>query len=468
MTPQEMIELGSLFQRLIALKDAAFSESVSVCRVDQISGFTVGDFNIISQLSLTLAQANLGTLALFGEISGEVDLVNEDISKIMGETASVRLTKTVESDAAYFVTRTGFEAALSNADFMISARKIWIAEDFLPFATRLCVYSPWGITVDQKRLEDSFDSPRRLVRDQSYHFVPSNVQAWYLILPGDEKSGIFAVWKRHAVKNLVFCLPTEVRASNTTPQVVLSGARSAFADVDLSQPQLQLFDSVMEAVRWVYDQRRDTETKFYLLNNHLALYWPENAKWPVGLEGVLEHALASAREAFAFHLQDDSKEAIKSLGDLRKALQDEVARSQTATRDLLSALWRDAAIAGAVFALRSATTNSPAVNLVTLSAAILLFVSLLTTVASNWRFDVLAKKMRGQWRKRLYAFMSDDQWADLVTRPISRARWVYQISIIPVLAVYFVLIVILLWVAYPAKMQVTHEVLLKFLQKLSE
>ena len=132
----------------------------------------------------------------------------------------------------------------------------------------------------------------------------------------------------------------------------------------------------------------------------------------------------------------------------------------------MSALWRDAAIAGAVFALRSATTNSVAVNLVSLGAASLLFVSLLTTVISNWRFDALAKRVRGQWRKRLYAFMSDPQWNELVTRPISQARWVYRIAIAPVTAVYLVLIGTLLWLANPAEVLIIWEQVLESLSTI--
>lgn len=451
MTLDEMIELGVLFQRLAASNGAVFSETTSVCRVDQISKITAADFKRVSDLAFAMAQTERGKLDVFGSISGGVDLATGDLSSLDGEAVTVRLTKNVEAEMAYFVTRRGFETALSDAEFMRGARKIWIAEDFLPFSTRSCVYLPWGSAVENKHLEDTFDSPRRLVRDHSYLLAPTDIRPWYLTIPGDETSGVFAAWKEAAVKNLIFCLPTEIRASGEIRQVVLKGARSAFADVDLSKPQSQLFDVVTDAVRWVYDQRRDTETKFHLLNNHLALYWPEKAKWPLGLAGVLDHALASAREAFAFHLQDDSKEAIKSLGDLRKALQEEVARSQTVTRDLLSALWRDAAIAGAAFALRSATTNASAVNIASLGAAALLLASLLTTVLSNWRFDVLAKQVRGQWRQRLYSFMSEMQWRELVIRPISRARWVYRASIIPVFAVYVVLIGALLWVVYPAE-----------------
>lgn len=449
MTFEDMIELGAVFQRLAASEDATLAETAETCRVDQVPAVSREDLNRVSKLASLLSQSNLGTLAVFGEISGEVDLDGEDLSGIGGEAVSIRLMKSTQRNAAYFVTLAGFKAALCDSQFMLDAGTIWVADDFLPFSTQACVYAPWDGALNPKSSEDRFDSPRRLVRDQSYRLAPSDVRPWYLTAPGDERSAVFAAWKEQAVRNLAFCLPTEVRASADCLQVVLKGARSAFADVDLAPSQSQLFDTVAEAVRWVYDHRRDTETKFHLLNNHLALYWPEGAKWPFGLAGVLDHALASAREAFAFHLQDDSKEAIKSLGDLRKALQEDVARSQTATRDLLSALWRDAAIAGAAFALRSATTNSPAVNLVSLGAAVLLFVSLLTTILANWRFDVLAKAVRAQWRQRLYAFMSEPQWTDLVTRPVSRARWVYRISIVPVSVVYLVLIAALLWVAYP-------------------
>lgn len=447
----EMIELGVLFQRLAASEGATFAETALVCRVDQISKITAADFKRISELGSALALTKRGQLAIFGSISGEVDLANEDVSSLEGEAVAVRLTKDVEAGAAYFVTRRGFETALRDAEFMRGARKIWIAEDFSPFSTRSCVYLPWGSAVEHKHLDETFDSPRRLVRDQSYRLAPADIRPWYLMTPCDETSGVLAAWKEAAVMNLIFCLPTEIRASDAISQVVLKGARSAFADVDLSKSQSQLFDVVTDAVRWIYDQQRDTETKFHLLNNHLALYWPEKAKWPIGLADVLDHALASAREAFAFHLQDDSKEAIKSLGDLRKALLEEVARSQSATRDILSSLWRDAAIAGAAFALRSATTNSSAVKIASLGAATLLFASLLTTVLSNWRFDVLAKQVRAQWRQRLYAFMPDKEWVDLVTRPVSRARWVYRVSIVPVFAVYVVLIGALLWVVYPAE-----------------
>lgn len=449
MTLEEMIELGDLFQRLAGTDDATFNETETICRADQVAGLSKDALNRIAELASSLSRSDLGSLEVYADISGKFDLGAEPGSAIEDEAVSIRLTKKPWKGDAYFLTQAGFEAALGRDPFILGAKRIWIADKFQPFATQKCVYAPWGSAVDSIGPGDIFDSPRRLVRDQSHHLVPSDVGPWYLIVSGEDGSAVFASWKEQAAKNLSFCLPTEIRSASDGYQVVLKGARSAFASVKADQSLTPMFDVLTDAVRWVYDQRRDTETKFHLLNNHLALYWRDGDTWPLGLAEVLQNSLASAREAFAFHLQEDSKEAIKSLGDLRKALQDEVSRTQTATRDLLAALWRDAAIAGAAFALRTATANATMVNLIALSAAALLFASLATTVLSNWRFDVLAKRVREQWRKRLYAFMSATQWNELVIQPISRARWVYRLSIAPVSLVYIALILALLWMPYP-------------------
>ena len=56
--------------------------------------------------------------------------------------------------------------------------------------------------------------------------------------------------------------------------------------------------------------------------------------------------------------------------------------------------------------------------------------------------------------------MSENQWYELVTKPISRARWVYRFSIVPVFAVYAVLIGALLWVVYPAEVMAVADVIL--------
>jgi hypothetical protein len=141
-------------------------------------------------------------------------------------------------------------------------------------------------------------------------------------------------------------------------------------------------------------------------------------------------ALSSARDAFAFYLQDQSREALRSLADLRRGLQDEVAKVQQASRDLVNALWRDFAIAAAVLALRYVPGMSSIptdwLRVITLAAAALLLISLLVSIGSNARYHWIAKRSREDWRLRLYAFLDPAEWDRLVGRPLRGSLRTYR------------------------------------------
>ena len=61
----------------------------------------------------------------------------------------------------------------------------------------------------------------------------------------------------------------------------------------------------------------------------------------MGLTSVLGEAFVSAREAYGFHVEGETKQALKALGELRKNILEDVTKAQGATRDLISSLWRD-------------------------------------------------------------------------------------------------------------------------------
>jgi hypothetical protein len=449
MNTNRLIEFTRILSRLGSSQGALPSENVNICRVDQISNWSKNDINSLIEISSEIKAANIGELEIFGDVSGRLNLINGTIKDFEGDILSVRLTKRLEENTVLFCTMNGLETALANYQLDENIKIIRIAANFKVFSTKSSVYAPWGVMVNIRSDPEFLDRPSRLVRDQTHKYAPNLIHPWYLVSGGDDESEVFLTWRKYATKNLAFSLPTEIRQDNDSCQIVLKGARSAFAKIDIDSASADLFPILNEAVRWIYEQPRDTETKFHLLNNHLALYWRDGGSWPSSLDNILESALASAREAFAFHLNEDSKEALKSLGDLRKALQDDVGRAQAATRELLTALWRDVAIAGAVFALRASAITLENLNLIALIAAILLTFSLLTTVLSNRKFDILATRSREQWRERLYSFMRDDQWNELVTHPIKEARSVYRRALIPIFFAYAVLISALLWVFNP-------------------
>jgi len=263
---------------------------------------------------------------------------------------------------------------LKDEALFAAPRAIWVAAAFEGFSTATMTVSPWNGPKQHEPSQPLPELPRKLVHDQTFRRTPAQLGPWLLRGSVPAASPIFATWKAVAAEWLAYALPSEVHGNDAALSAVLKGPRSAPIDVVAVPPDWDdaVFASLTEAVSWVYTTPREAETKFQFLNNHLSLDW-QGAAWSAGLTQLLSGSLANAREAFAFHLQDQSKEALKTLGDLRKALQDEVARAQVATRDLLSALWRGLAIAGVVLALKNPTasqiTSAEILHWVTLATA---------------------------------------------------------------------------------------------------
>lgn len=445
---------AALFRELAGKPDGV-SETLDYCRVDHVSCKDPDRVRRARELARAAAAEHLGEVKLFGEIQGEIDLERVADGDIGDEPVSLVLTKVGGNGFCYFITDQAFAASLDEGQLTGDPLAVWVAVDFQGFSTEWLTVSPWGGARVHEPATFAAETPRKFVRDLTGDTVPERVDPWLLRGEVPAASTVFDAWREAAARRLAFSLPSEIRATPPGAQIVLKGPRSA--PIPIADPpadwSARAFPSLADAARWIYSTPRETETKFQFLNNHLSLDWRDGTSWPRGLETVMAGSLTSAREAFAFHLQDQSKEAIKSLGDLRKSLQEEVARAQSATRDLLSALWRDFGIAGVVLALKSPTwpqiSTTEALRWVTVATAIVLSVSLLVTTLSNWRFNRLADDGRQEWRGKLYAFLSEADWRRLVEAPISKARRVYRLTLPIVTIMYAVAVYYLLVVAVP-------------------
>lgn len=455
-------DFGEEYARLVAdlarSPGASVSETADECRVDDA---TCGDAATLARIAAAARLAGsegFGEVHAYGSISDEIDLSTSLFEDVAAERLAVVLTKARSPGWCYFITARGFGNALCDA--LVSAPvAIWVAEAFEPFSTATSTVSPWGGTRTHAPAAGRMERPRKFVRDLTFGRVPLEIAPWALTdLPSDG-SEVFAAWCIKAVDRLAYSLPGEIRIVEGEQRIVLKGPRATPIPVEPATGEWasSIIRELTEAVEWVYAQPRETEARFQFLNNHLSLDWPQGSAWPGGLSRILAGSLASAREAYAFHLQDQSKDALKSLGDLRKSLQEEVARAQSTTRDLLSALWRDLAVAGVVLALKAPIGAAPALRWVTIATAALLAVSLCFTIFSNWRFGVLADEARSAWRRKLYAFVSEADWMVLVERPIRRGRRVYRTTLPIVAMFYLVAVLYLLAVAEPALVDAAIE-----------
>lgn len=446
--------LASLLRRFSVREGAAVSETVWTFRVDDTWCTDAADLVRLGEAARLVDAERLGMLKVYGTITGEIDPSTYPYDDLEKEPLQVVLAKSREPGWCYFLTEAGFASALHD-DLVAEPLAVWVATAFAPLTAMTLSVSPW----DGPRMPPDAgtlpERPRKLVRDLTHSRTPPVVGPWLLAVWPTAGSPVFDAWSAIAVEKLAFALPYEVRSVEGEERVVLKGPRTtpvAVVPMTRDWPS-KILEPLTEAATWVYATPREAEARFLFLNNHLSLDWRDGMHWPDGLVHLLRGSLASAKEAYAFHLQDQSKDALKTLGDLRKSLQDEVARAQTATRDLLSSLWRDFAIAGVVLALKSPTasqiTGAEVLRWVTLATAVLLVVSLGMTILANGRFNKLADEARGEWRRKLYAFVSDAEWTRLVEEPIRRGRTVYRGTLPVVGLLYLATAVYLVAVAEP-------------------
>lgn len=453
------LDLHNFFERLSASGGASQVETVNTLRVDEVDGVSSDFVRELKGLSSRIEAEGIGLIKLFGEVSDSIDLSSFEFSDIENDRLTIILEKPVEESWCYFITLKGFENWLRASQFSTQQFQkktcVWVVGEVVEFSTYSFSVKEMGGHKNLPATTHSPEKPWKTVRDLTQGYTPSSLDPWLLITEPAAESDAYNVWKNVAVEKLAFCLPTEIRREDESTHVVFRGGRSLPIIVDDPIDWANTsFTTLHETCQWIYSTPRESETKFQLLNNHIAINWNNGATWPSGLAPLLKNSLSGAREAFSFHLQDQSKEAVKSLGDLRKGLQEEVNKTQTATRDLVAALWRDFAVAGVILALRTPmiTTGiaNTAMTVLYFGVSVLFILSIAISTLSTLRFNCLGDSSREGWRKKLYSFMSTDDWDRLVEKPISAGRTVYWFTWTVCFSLYACIVYYFLSLAAPA------------------
>lgn len=453
------------------------SETVSELRMDEVSD--LGDeFRKDLQLASSyLKEKNLGTIKIIGSISYNEWTPETFTSDRDFEEFTIIINKSSSEDWIYFVTLEGFCNWLGSfsAD-QISAKTrlcVWVAEEFEPFSTFQHSIKPFHSEKSISKIEQMPERPWKLVRDLTHSYTPATICPWLISEPPASSSNIYDAWSNIAKKNLAFCLPSEIRENESNVEAIFRGGRSLPVPVSDADWNNINYKSFSEACSWVYATPREAETKFQLLNNHLATNWIHGSQWPEGANLILENSLSGAKEAFAFHLQDQSKEAVKGLGDLRKGLQEEVTKTQGAARDLISGIWRDFTIAGIVLALKlpgaPIAVDGKILKSLYLITGLLLLLSAVVSGFSNLRFNKLTDTSRKDWRNKLYSFMSDEDWKKLVESPIEKGKNIFWWTWWLCFVLYISTATYLISLAYPNKItHVINSILFDFLSPIAE
>lgn len=282
---------------------------------------------------------------------------------------------------------------------------------------------PWGGAQDPAPLPPT-KSPRALVKEfGNIRRVPAEVRCW---LPKCLEADHFGqpatqIWVRAASAALINCLPDELDADSGNlrfrgpPKLTLSGFASDFTNgLDRGT-----FNVLLDATRWVFENEREAEMRHILLAAELARSGASSDDTPGFLHYHLAHAWESAQIAYQMALAETSRETLKVLSDLRKAVTEETAKLSDISRQLTASVAAALATGIGLIAAR-VTTNAPAALIAIVMLVVALYIVMV--IYSGVQFMRLQRQLRVDWQHRLYRFLPTTEYALMVETPTAKAE----------------------------------------------
>jgi hypothetical protein len=437
----------------------AIFDALDKCRLaqgfflsEQAGALVIGGQFDIAQLRLwrdicSQASGSWCNITVLDSIELERNLHEIDLSSLAGEAVKISIRHRVANGAAHLFSIEGLRTLLASPTGLDGISVVRIATQFVPFKTRALLFEPWQTEpqpADQRRHSALEKRPQRYVRTLlSDQVVPTEADPWLLAEHDTVPSSVLSAWKEAATRWMVRTFVDEIFEDSTNLIAVLHGPPTRRLAMGREGPlRPTQFEAVSDAANWVFGEGTDTEVRHTLLTNELARNWPAASEYFDNIFNALIPALEGARTAYRAHLRAGSRETIRALSDLRRALLEEVQRVAQQTRDLATSLWRDVAIAIGAAAFRavldlvkSGTNSGPASGGVSaekvyasvlVATMIYLLTSLLMSALINRRFFNIAANNRKDWQVKLYGFLSPAEFDALAGQTITKSVNTYR------------------------------------------
>lgn len=327
----------------------------------------------------------------------------------------------------------GFEAVLTKSGFAAFLERdetspiVWVYGLDRIIDTRSIRFAPWGNTETYTPLE-ALATPSKVVRVLGPGDPGSHIDRWLLLAPDEDVSiAALAPWRVRAGGKLLAALSQEIEPDG---RLLFRGPPPTRFTVSNLEISATSFAACQEAVTWIFENARELENRHGLLAAEIARTSLRDGG-PQDLANTLRSALEGARIAYGFGVTQQSKDTLKALSDLRKAVSDDAAKLSETTRSL------GTAIAGAVFgnisliiARLTLPTNGVFIGNAAILIGVVLLVYVCVMVASGIHYITIQHDLRQDWRERLYRFLNDDEYERMVNRPAKRAETAFGITAI--------------------------------------
>lgn len=415
------LNLASQLNELVAVGRALISESASTLIVSRL--------RLDAMHLVTEAAMQAGWQFLVADSQGtECDPADtdEDYEPFRVDLQKPARASLITGDHIYLATLIGFTAFLKRGHPATHWHLLGLST---PFKTRARTYGGWE---DEQAYEDSpaSKSPRLLVKESAtVRTVPEDVRHWLLAegqtLQSDDT--FHRAWAIEAFDALSRCLANEIDASGNRltfkgpPKLNLDFTNEA-AEVACS-PQFSDFEVAQSAAAWVFDNAREAEVKHILLSAEIARSGRADGQVAEYFREYLATALECAKIAYQMAVSEITKDTLKSLGDLRKAVTEETSKATDATRQAVAAIATALTVGVGLIAARLTLQINPFLISVVMAVA-LCYTAM--NVFSGWKFIDIQKRLRREWQSKLYRYLSTDEYKKMVADPIGEAERMFS------------------------------------------
>jgi hypothetical protein len=407
------IELGALLDRWVEADQANIVETQTAITISKLSVQRAVELHNATEPDWTL-----------DFVDGAMEPIDiESLDSHMGPYIAT-IQKLAEIADGRLLTRVGFAQALESQNL----DGIWqVACARYSFATGLASFNPWG-RADVFSSANPTKSPRDLVREAAEkRVVPSDIRKWALRskineeLWGDQAFQLFA---KIAAGPLVRSLVSEAIGNRS---VVFSGPPRLNLAIDdatlVTDLQQDGFSFVQSAVAWVYEDQSSAEQRHAIYAAEFARSISRSESIGEAFRSAGKDILEGARLVYQLSQSELSREAIKAQGDLRKTIADDMSKIADGTRSLTTAIAVAIATGIGLVATRSTSTGDPRV-FSAIAGIVALY--LLAVTLSGWQYLCLLRRLRVQWRQRLYRFIPSEDYNAMVSGPAAQAERPYH------------------------------------------
>lgn len=427
-------DLARAIDALAATHRATVTESRTELALYQLDG--LGARDVVARL----APAGFTLIRLADEGSDlRVDQLDDDSGGI-----ELVATKPIAPDSVFPVlTATGFLAALKRAP---AEPVLWVQGlDRCIEATTVC-YLPWGtehpFVVDQPPAD-----PSRVVRVLGNVEPVQEIGRWLLRDADVDLSGRFlSGWRIHAATALARALAQEIEPDE---KLLFRGPPpTRFRSSGADRLEVPVLNQLQRVAGWVYENPRELENRHGLVAAEVARTALRDGDI-TDLGSVMCGALEGARIAYGFGISQQSRDALKSLSELRKAVSDETTKLADATRTLAAAVTTSAVgNVGLVIARLTLGRDSKFVASAAGVIGLVLAIYVAVVIWSGWHFLTIQQDLRRDWRERLYRFLADNEYERMVSTPVEKAEMGYKKSAIASGAIAVLMLVAVLIIVF--------------------